>query len=111
MKKDKKLRMTFDEKAKEIVGKLTLEQKVSLMAGNIDATSMKESEIMELVLGTEEGAHYNLHPYEAGGLAEYDVPPMKFVDGPRGVVCGNNQSTCFPVSMITMDIPDLIKMV
>lgn len=99
MKKDKKLRMTFDEKAKEIVGKLTLEQKVSLMAGNIDATSMKESEIMELVLGTEEGAHYNLHPYEAGGLAEYDVPPMKFVDGPRGVVCGNNQSTCFPVSM------------
>ncbi len=99
MKKDKKLRMTFDEKAKEIVGKLTLEQKVSLMAGNIDATSMKESEIMELVLGTEEGAHYNLHPYEAGGLDEYDVPPMKFVDGPRGVVCGNNQSTCFPVSM------------
>jgi beta-glucosidase len=99
MKKDKKLRMTFDEKAKEIVGKLTLEQKVSLMAGNIDATSMKESEIMELVLGTEEGAHYNVKPYEAGGLPEQGVPPMKFVDGPRGVVCGNNQSTCFPVSM------------
>lgn len=99
MKKGKGYRMAFDEKAKEIVGKLSLEEKVSLMAGNIDATSMKESEIMELVLGTEEGAHYNVKPYEAGGLPEYNVPPMKFVDGPRGVVCGNNQSTCFPVSM------------
>ncbi|WP_026669800.1 beta-glucosidase family protein [Butyrivibrio sp. AE3006] len=99
MKKDKTYRMTFDEKARQIVGELSLEEKVSLMAGNIDATSMKESEIMELVLGTEEGAHYNVKPYEAGGLPDKGVPPMKFADGPRGVVCGNNQTTCFPVSM------------
>jgi beta-glucosidase len=97
--KNKEYRMTFDEKARQIVGELSLEQKVSLMAGNIDATSMKESEIMELVLGTEEGAHYNVKPYEAGGLPDKGVPPMKFADGPRGVVCGNNQTTCFPVSM------------
>lgn len=25
---------------------------------------------------------------------------MAFCDGPRGVVCGNDQSTCFPVSMM-----------
>ncbi len=97
--KNKEYRMTFDEKAKNIVGKLTLEQKVSLMAGNIDITELKESDIMELVMGTEEGAHYNVTPYEAGGLDEHGVPPMKFCDGPRGVVCGNDQTTCFPVSM------------
>ena len=99
MTKTKEYRASFDTKAKEIVSKLTLEQKVSLMAGNIDATTMDMSEIMALVIGTEEGAHYNVTPYEAGGLEEYGVPPMKFCDGPRGVVCGNNQTTCFPVSM------------
>ncbi len=99
MIRNKEYRMTFDDKAKEIVDKLTLEQKVYLMAGNIDATELKDSDIMELVLGTEEGAHYNVTPYEAGGLEDYDVPPMKFADGPRGVVCGNDKTTCFPVSM------------
>lgn len=99
MKKTKEYRMTFDEKARKIVDQLTLEQKVSLMAGNIDVTELKESDIMELVMGTDEGAHYNVTPYEAGGLDEHGVPPMKFCDGPRGVVCGNDQTTCFPVSM------------
>ncbi len=97
--KTKEYRMTFDEKARKIVDQLTLEQKVSLMAGNIDVTELKESDIMELVMGTDEGAHYNVTPYEAGGLDEHGVPPMKFCDGPRGVVCGNDQTTCFPVSM------------
>ena len=99
MKKTKEFRMSFDEKARKIVEQLTLEQKVSLMAGNIDVTELKDSDIMELVMGTEEGAHYNVTPYEAGGLPEHNVPPMKFCDGPRGVVCGNDKTTCFPVSM------------
>lgn len=43
--------------------------------------------------------HYNVTPYAAGGLEEHGVPPMLFADGPRGVVCGNWKSTCFPVSM------------
>ena len=45
-------------------------------------------------------AHYNDVPYEAGGLPEHGVDPVKFCDGPRGVVCGSGQATCFPVTML-----------
>ncbi len=35
--------------------------------------------------------------YEAAGSEKYKIPPLKFIDGPRGVVIPG--STCFPVSM------------
>lgn len=110
MRATKEYRLACTEEAQKIVDKLTLEQKVWLMSGNIDMSKMTPDMIAKL---TEEMAkdenHYNVTPYAAGGLDEYGVPPMLFADGPRGVVCGNWKSTCFPVSMArgaTFD-PDL----
>ena len=100
MRATKEYRLSFTEEAEKIVEKLTLEQKVSLMGGNIDMQHMTPemmAAMSEAMLSEEN--HYNVTPYAAGGLEEYNVPPMLFADGPRGVVCGNWKSTCFPVSM------------
>jgi beta-glucosidase len=83
----KENRLSFDAQAKEILEKLTLKQKISLMSGNVSLDDMMNS------------THYNDVPYEAGGLAEHGVEPVKFCDGPRGVVCGTGEATCFPVTM------------
>jgi beta-glucosidase len=87
MKCTKQNRLSFDAQAREILAKLSLEQKVSLMSGNVSLDDMMNS------------IHYNDVPYEAGGLPEHGVEPVKFCDGPRGVVCGTGEATCFPVTM------------
>ncbi|MGG1677162.1 beta-glucosidase [Neobacillus sp. NRS-1170] len=89
MKVNKQYRLSYTAKAQEIVDKMSLEEKVFLMSGNITNE--------ELVKGAKEH-HYNYKPYPAGGNKRFGVPAMKFVDGPRGAVSGNS-STCFPVSM------------
>ena len=103
MRATKEYRLKFTEKAQAIVEQLSLEEKVSLMSGNIDLQHMTP-EMMEQMaamsdMAANESMHYNVTPYAAGGLEQYGVPPMLFADGPRGVVCGVGQSTCFPVSM------------
>lgn len=90
MKVDKSYRLAYTSRAKEIVGRMTLEEKVYLMSGNLTVADMIEDD--------EKGLHYNEVPYKAGGNRRLGVPAMSFVDGPRGVVSGKN-STCFPVSM------------
>ena len=100
MRATKKYRLSLTEEAQKIVDQLTLEQKVWLMSGNIDFTTMTPETMAamgEMMTGPDN--HYNVTPYDAGGLPEHNVPPMLFCDGPRGVVCGNWKSTCFPVSM------------
>lgn len=110
MRADKQYRLKMTEEAKKIVAQLSLEEKVYLMSGSlIDLTKMKTEDLGALadVMGggastdgdETDANHYNSFPYAAGGLKEYHVPPMLFADGPRGVVCGNGESTCFPVSM------------
>ena len=94
MKCTKEYRLLFTEKAKYIVSQMTLEEKVDLMGGNISFEKM----VSDAVDSTTE--HYNCHPYPAGGNEKFGVPPMLFCDGPRGVVCGVGESTCFPVSML-----------
>lgn len=86
----KEYRLSFTNKAKEIVGKMTLEEKVYLMSGNMNLDEMMEE---------MKDSHYNEVPYEAGGNEKYGVPPLKFVDGPRGAVTGTGETTAFPVSM------------
>ncbi len=44
--------------------------------------------------------HYNVVPYPNAENERLGVPSMRFCDGPRGVVCGNDKSTCYPVSML-----------
>ncbi|NLL38844.1 MAG: glycosyl hydrolase [Clostridiales bacterium] len=88
---DKKRRLEYTQKAKELVSRMTLEEKVSLMSGWERPWSY----------GTpSQEKHYNYTPYAAAGCERLGVPPMLFCDGPRGVVCGIGESTCFPVSML-----------
>ncbi len=100
MRATKEYRLTQTQRAKAIVDQLALEEKVSLMSGRINMQVI-DPEAMQRMAGSmkSEENHYNITPYAAGGLPAHGVPPMLFCDGPRGVVCGNLKSTCFPVSM------------
>ncbi len=82
---DKQYRLSYTQKAKELVEKMTLKEKVKLLAGNCKVWD-------SMGIGS-----YNSFPYGAGGCERLGVPEMLFCDGPRGCVSGN--STCFPVSM------------
>ncbi len=95
MKCSKEYRLSYTEKAWKIVKNLTLEEKISLMGGNWSLEKMMEGAMSE-----KKDTHYNMVPYPAGGIEGKGIPPMLFVDGPRGVVCGIGKSTCFPVSML-----------
>lgn len=95
MRCTKEYRLTFTEKAKSIVDQMTLEEKVYLMSGKYSLEQeMKDSK------EDPDNKHYNYFPYPAGGNQRLGVPEMLFCDGPRGVVCGNGKTTCFPVSML-----------
>src|SRR5690554_6597647 len=85
MKCGKEYRISYTDRAKGIVGKMSLEEKVYLMSGRVGMEEMMTH------------PHYNYIPYPAGGNEGLGVPEMKFCDGPRGAVQGN--STCFPVTM------------
>lgn len=101
MRATKEYRLSVSGEAQKIVDQLNLEQKISLMSGNLVDLNKVTPEQIRAMMGnmTDDVNHYNVTPYAAGGLEEHQVPPMLFADGPRGVVCGNWQSTCFPVSM------------
>ena len=77
----------IQEKAENLLKKMTLKQKVLFLSGNWkmirDAAIYKRT--------------YNPVPIESNGCRRLGIKPVAFTDGPRGVVMGN--STCFPVSM------------
>ncbi len=91
---DREYRLKHTEEAQSIVDQLTLEEKVSLMSGDMPLDKI----LAEARMSPEK--HYNHVPCSAGGLPEYHVPPVLFCDGSRGVVCGTGKSTCFPVAML-----------
>jgi beta-glucosidase len=95
MKYNKEFRLSFTEEAKAILSKLSLVEKVALMSG-----TMSLQQEVEDTKEDPENKHYNYIPYAAGGNEGAGIPPMLFCDGPRGVVCGNGKTTCFPVSML-----------
>ena len=97
MRATKAYRLQLTEEAQKIVGQMTLEEKVNLMSANLDVSILTPEYVDKMM--SDDTLHYNVTPYEAGGCERFGLPPMKFADGPRGVVCGNGQSTCFPVSM------------
>jgi len=90
----KENRLSCTDRARRIVDSLTLEEKVSLMSGSMTFEEVRGA----IKKKTKE--HYNQFPYPAGGIPEKGIPAVLFCDGPRGVVCGNGKSTCFPVSML-----------
>lgn len=93
MENNRSYREIFTEEAEQIISKMTLEEKVRLMSGT--------SNFDTLMSGiAQEKTHYNYIPYPSGGNEKYGIPPIRFCDGSRGVVCGVGKSTCYPVSML-----------
>ena len=90
----KENRLSYTERARHIVDSLTLEERVSLMSGSMTFEEVRGA------IKKKTREHYNHFPYPAGGIPEKGIPAVLFCDGPRGVVCGNGKSTCFPVSML-----------
>ena len=78
----KKYRLSYTEKAKEILNKLTLEEKISLLSGSQTKEEVRGAIQKKIKM------HYNEIPYRAGGIKEKGIPSMYFADGTRGVVCG-----------------------
>ena len=93
MKCTKAYRLSFTEQAKALVAQMSLEEKIFFMSGWVGTPL--EAPTPE----RKEDRHYNFEPYGAGGNERLGIEPMKFCDGPRGVVCGTGKTTCFPVSM------------
>ena len=65
MKNTREYRMKFDQRARDILKSLTLEEKVSLMGGNATV-----ADLMDLIENMSDDNHYNIVPCEAGGIEE-----------------------------------------
>ena len=88
MENTKAYRSKFEDQARALVDKMTLDEKILLMGGH------RSFQRMMLDFMTK---GYNYVPYGAGGNKRLGISEMMFCDGPRGVVCG--AATCFPVAM------------
>jgi beta-glucosidase len=95
MKCTKEQRLSYTEKARAIVARMSLEEKVDLMSGKVNFGPEQIAEMSK-----DSAKHYNHVPYPNAENKRLGVPSMCFCDGPRGVVCGTGKSTCFPVSML-----------
>jgi beta-glucosidase len=91
----KEQRLSYTERARALVARMSLEEKVDLMSGKVN---FGPEQVAEMSKNMEK--HYNHVPYPNGENKRLGVPSMRFCDGPRGVVCGTGKSTCFPVSML-----------
>jgi len=80
-------RAEIEQKAGDILNQMTLKEKVWLLNGNWDMITNQ----------IKYQNSYNPTPIATNGVPRLGVTPIKFTDGPRGVVMG--RSTCFPVSM------------
>lgn len=85
-------RLSYTDKANEILSKLTLKEKISLLSGS------QKKEDVRGAIQKKIKMHYNEIPYHAGGIQEKEIPAMYFADGTRGIVCGRGDFSCFPVA-------------
>lgn len=85
----KEYRLSFSGIAKEVLQSLSLEEKVSLMS------DMSKAKVREAIQRKSK-THYNEEPYRGGGISKKNIPPLYFVDGTRGVVCGRGRRPAFP---------------
>lgn len=81
----------IDKMARDLVDKMTTEEKVDMMTPRLKS-NLKF--ILEIV---GDGMKYNQESYQAGGNERLQIPTMRFYDGPRGMASG--MATCFPVAM------------
>ncbi len=85
-------RLSYTESAQKTLDTLTLDEKIFLMSGSESKKGVRGA------IQDKTNTHYNEKPYRAGGIEEKNIPPMLFADGTRGVVCGREKYTCFPVT-------------
>ncbi|MCD7955360.1 MAG: glycoside hydrolase family 3 C-terminal domain-containing protein [Lachnospiraceae bacterium] len=85
-------RLKYTARAGKLVESMTLEEKISLMSG--------DSSIQQISEAKQQGYHFNYAPYEAGGSEKHQIPALRYCDGPRGVVCGYGETTCFPAPVL-----------
>lgn len=85
-------RFEYTERASEIVAKMSLEEKIALMSG--------KDELSSIMASKREGKHWNQEPFETLRNENYGIPSLKFCDGGRGVVCGKGSATCFPAPIM-----------
>lgn len=81
----------IDRMTREAVGQMTTEEKVQMMSARL------RSGLKFLLEMLGDGGRYNYHSYQAGGSEGFNIPTVRFFDGPRGMVSG--KATCFPVSV------------
>ena len=81
---------TLEEVTNQLLGEMTLKEKIRLMQGHAMGVTVKNT--------LTKGRYYNGEAYPAGGCKRLGIPPVLFTDGPRGIVMG--KCTCFPVSML-----------
>src|SRR3712207_1357539 len=79
----------IDARARELLARLSLEEKVQLMGGDTPFWAG----LAEMFAP----GGYSSRPWVAGELAQHGVPGIRFADGPRGVIL--QDATTFPVSM------------
>ena len=77
----------IEDKAKEILSKMTLKEKADQMTGD---KSIFAGFLQMAINYIKEGV-------PAGRNDRLGIPPIKFTDGPKGINIGN--STCFPVAI------------
>ncbi len=80
-------REEIEAQAQALLKQMTLKEKVWMLNGNWDIWGNIEK--------YQNG--YNPVPIDTNGCPRLGISPIRFSDGPRGVVMGH--STCFPVSM------------
>ena len=76
----------IESKAQEILGKMTLDDKISQMGGDLPYFPT----VIQMFFA------YNTRPYPAGANKRLDLPAIRFSDGPRGIVM--KDATTFPVT-------------
>jgi beta-glucosidase len=79
----------IDAKAREVLGQLTLDEKLGLMDGD---TPFWPGLAEMMAPGG-----YASRPWVAGAVPRLGIPGIRFVDGPRGIIMKG--ATTFPVSM------------
>ncbi|MDD3206015.1 MAG: glycoside hydrolase family 3 C-terminal domain-containing protein [Lachnospiraceae bacterium] len=88
------VRDSYTEEAKRCLSKLNISEKIELLSGKMSLEEVRDA------IQNRRKTHYNEFPYRGGGCEKAGIPPVLFVDGTRGVVCGSGKATCFPVSVL-----------
>ena len=107
----------LSDSVEKLISNMSLKEKISIMSATNTVEDFMGGQIAKNAgdLNAEELMNgYCDIPYPTGKVTEIDFVPVKFTDGPRGIVSGN--CTAFPVSMsrgasFDMDLERRIGMV